>query len=59
MAIPESDFRGILHRGINTRDVVTLSDDRRVLKIAVDIQDGVDQIRVLVASDNIPQSQSK
>ncbi len=59
LAFPESDFRGILHRGINTRDVVTLSDDRRVLKIAVDIQDGVDQIRVLVASDNIPQPQSK
>jgi len=59
LAFPESDFRGILHRGINTRDVVTLSDDRRVLKIAVDIQDGVDQIRVLVASDSIPQSQSK
>ena len=40
---------GIAH-GINTRDVVTLSDDRRALKIAVDILDGVGQNRVLVAS---------
>jgi len=29
-ATPKSDFCGILHRGINVRDVVTLNNDRRV-----------------------------
>ncbi len=57
LALPEIDFRNIFRRGINESDVVTLSADRRVLKIAVDIKNGVDQIRVLVASDNNPVSQ--
>ena len=52
LALPETDFRDIFRRGINTDDVITLSADRRVLHVALVVSDGVDQIRVLVASDN-------
>ena len=54
LALPGADFRNIFHRGINTDDEVTLSPDRRSLRIAFDLMDGVDQIRVLVASDSDP-----
>ena len=52
MALPETDFRNIFRRGINNADVVTLSPDRRVLRVALNVSNGVDQIRVLVAADN-------
>ncbi len=52
LALPATDFHNIFRRGINDADVVTLSPDRRVLHVAFDVKNGVDQIRVLVASDN-------
>lgn len=57
LALPETDFRDIFRRGINTDDVITLSPDRRVLHVALDVSDGVDQIRVLVAADTNSKSQ--
>ena len=47
-----TDFSGIVHRGINLNDVVTLSKDRHRLKISFDVRTNADQIRVLVASEN-------
>jgi hypothetical protein len=52
LALPATDFRNIFRRGINDADVVTLSPDRRVLRVALNVKNGVDQIRVLVATDN-------
>lgn len=52
LALPGVDFQNIFRRGINSFDQVELSTDRRTLRIAFDLKDGVDQIRVLVASDN-------
>ena len=52
MALPGVDFQNIYRRGIAVFDQVELSADRRILRVAFDIKDGVDQIRVLVASDN-------
>ena len=52
LALPTTNFRNIFRRGINDADVVTLSPDRRVLRVSCDVTNGVDQIRVLVASDN-------
>ena len=57
LALPDTDFRNIFRRGINDADVVTLSPDRRVLRVDFDVKNGVDQIRVLVASDNNSNSQ--
>ncbi len=57
LALPATDFRSIFRRGINKADVITLSPDRRVLRVALDVTNGVDQIRVLVATDNNPHSQ--
>ncbi len=34
-----------------------LSPDRRVLRVALNVKNGVDQIRVLVATDNNLESQ--
>ena len=48
LALPETNFRDIFRRGINDADVVTLSPDRCVLRVALDVKNGVDQIRVLV-----------
>jgi hypothetical protein len=52
LALPATDFRNIFRRGINDADVVVLSPDRRVLRVALNVKNGVDQIRVLVATDN-------
>lgn len=52
LALTATDFRDIFRRGINDTDVVTLSPDRRVLRVALNVKNGVDQIRVLVAADN-------
>ena len=57
LTLPAIDFREIIRRRINDSDVVTLSPDRRVLHVAFDVKNGVDQIRVLVASDNNSNSQ--
>lgn len=57
LALPEIDFRNIFRRGLNDADVVTLSENRHVMEISADIKNGVDQIRVLVASDNNSISQ--
>ena len=57
LALPTTNFRNIFRRGINDADVVTLSPDRRVLRVDFDVKNGVDQIRVLVASDNNSNSQ--
>ena len=57
LALPATDFRNIFRRGINDADVVTLSPDRRVLRVALNVKNGVDQIRVLVATDNNLKSQ--
>jgi len=50
LAHPHADFGGQVNRGLNKNDEVTLSADRRTIRVAFDIEDGVDQIRVLVAS---------
>jgi len=57
LALPTTDFRNIFRRGINDADVVALSPDRRVLRVALNVKNGVDQIRVLVAADNDLKSQ--
>jgi hypothetical protein len=57
LALPETDFRDIFRRGINDADVVTLSPDRRVLRVTLNVKNGVDQIRVLVAADNNLETQ--
>ncbi len=50
------DFSNTFRRGINADDVVTLSSDLRTLLISFNLLNGVDQIRVLVASDYPAQS---
>ena len=57
LALPGTDFHNIFRRGINDADVVTLSLDRRVLRVALNVKNGVDQIRVLVATDNNLETQ--
>ena len=57
LALPGTDFHNIFRRGINDVDLVTLSPDRRVLRVALNVKNGVDQIRVLVAADNNLKSQ--
>ena len=52
LALPATEFRNIFRRGINDADVVALSPDRRVLRVTLNVKNGVDQIRVLVATDN-------
>ncbi len=52
LALPATDFHNIFRRGINVADTVALSPDRRVLRVALNVKNGVDQIRVLVAADN-------
>ncbi|MEL6109927.1 MAG: FecR domain-containing protein [Planctomycetota bacterium] len=51
LALPETEFDDIFRRGINASDAVTLSDDRQVLQVSFSVGNGVDQIRVLVATD--------
>ena len=50
VALPEADFSQQLNRGLGRNDQLILSEDRRTVRVAWDIEDGVDQIRVLVAS---------
>ncbi|PHR90435.1 MAG: hypothetical protein COA78_35320 [Blastopirellula sp.] len=57
LVLPATDFRNIFRRGINDADEVTLSPDRRVLRVTLNVKNGVDQIRVLVATDNNLKSQ--
>jgi hypothetical protein len=57
LALPATDFRNIFRRGINDTDVVTLSPDRRRLHVALNVKNGVDQIRVLVSTDHNLESQ--
>ncbi len=51
LALPSTNFEGIFRRGINVGDQVELAPDRHSLRISFDIQNGVDQIRVLVATE--------
>jgi ferric-dicitrate binding protein FerR (iron transport regulator) len=51
LGLPSADFGGIFRRGINAGDEVSLNVDRRTLTVSLDVLDGVDQIRVLVASN--------
>lgn len=51
LGLPAADFGGVFRRGINASDEVSLSADRRTLTVSFDVLDGVDQIRVLVASN--------
>ncbi len=51
LGLPKAEFGGVYRRGINAGDEVTLSKDRRTLTISFDVFNGVDQIRVLVASN--------
>jgi hypothetical protein len=50
VALPVADFSEQRNRGLGWDDELTLSEDRRTIRVAFDIEDGVDQIRVLVAS---------
>jgi hypothetical protein len=50
VALPEADFSEQLNRGLGHNDELSLSVDRRTIRVAFDIEDVVDQIRVLVAS---------
>jgi len=50
LAHPDADFVGLVNRGLYKNDQVTLSSDRRTIHVTFDIEDGVDQIRVLVES---------
>ena len=51
LGLPAADFGDIFRRGINASDEVSLSVDRRTLTVSFDVINGVDQIRVLVASN--------
>ncbi len=51
LGLPSADFGGVFRRGINASDEVSLSTDRRTLTVSFDVLNGVDQIRVLVASN--------
>jgi hypothetical protein len=51
LALSDSDFGGIFRRGINVDDSVVLDPDRHSLQISFDTNLGIDQIRVLVASN--------
>ena len=51
LGLPSADFGGVFRRGINDSDEVSLSTDRRTLTVTFDVINGVDQIRVLVASN--------
>ncbi|MCP4839737.1 MAG: FecR domain-containing protein [Planctomycetes bacterium] len=57
LALPDTDFSNVFRRGINDADVVALSSDRRVLRVDLNIKNGVDQIRVLVATDDNLETQ--
>lgn len=48
LAMPGAQLKTIRRRGINVDDQVELSEDRRTLYLRMTIQNGVDQIRVLV-----------
>jgi hypothetical protein len=51
LGLPKVEFGGVYRRGINAGDEVTLSKDRRTLTVSFNVINGVDQIRVLVASN--------
>lgn len=51
LGLPSADFGGVYRRGINAGDEVSLDADRRTLTVSFDVLNGVDQIRVLVASN--------
>ena len=50
LALEGADFSEQHNRGLYHNDEVVLSADRRTVRVAWDIEDGVDQIRVLVVS---------
>lgn len=50
LGLSGSEFEGTFRRGINSEDSVVLDADRRSLSISFDTYQGIDQIRVLVAS---------
>ena len=50
LGLISADFGGVFRRGINGDDEVSLAADRRTLMVSFDVINGVDQIRVLVAS---------
>jgi hypothetical protein len=50
LALEGADFSGQHNRGLFHNDEVVLSEDRRTIRVALDIEDGVDQIRVLITS---------
>lgn len=50
LGLTGSEFKGTFRRGINFEDSVVLDADRRSLSISFDTYQGIDQIRVLVAS---------
>ncbi|MEM7143532.1 MAG: FecR domain-containing protein [Verrucomicrobiota bacterium] len=52
LALPSTNFENLFRRGINKGDQIELAPDRRTLHLSLDIQDGIDQIRVLVASEH-------
>jgi hypothetical protein len=51
LGLPSADFGGVYRRGINAGDEVSLAADRHTLTVSFDVLNGVDQIRVLVASN--------
>ncbi len=50
LALEGADFSQQRNRGVALTDEIVLSPDRRTIRVAFDVEDGVDQIRVLVAS---------
>jgi hypothetical protein len=50
LALRGADFSAQRNRGVARNDEIILSPDRRTIRVAFAIEDGVDQIRVLVAS---------
>ena len=47
---PDADMSGLMNRGLFENNKVTLSSDRCTIRVAFDIENGVDQIHVLLAS---------
>ena len=50
LAHPDADMSRLVNRGLYENNEVILSSDRRTIRVAFDNENGVDQIRVVVAS---------
>ncbi|MEM9646135.1 MAG: hypothetical protein AAF989_14190 [Planctomycetota bacterium] len=57
LTLAETDFLNIFPPEVTDADVVTLSPDRHVLRVVLCVNNGVELIRVPVATDNNLENQ--